>query len=136
MQTYTPQQTAYVGRYALREIGTGKLIGEPHRRIHPRPRLYETEAAAAEAAAEIRWDCQPVLLVAFPEFLVQGWDGERVAFDDHAEAVEWVKRYLADWKQKGDWIGHVDTGRHSYYSVYNECHEGTDAQAIITTRTE
>ena len=58
------QQTAYAGRFALRERTTGKLL-HGGGVIAPRPRLYDTEEAAAEAAAAIDWaDAEVVLLTA------------------------------------------------------------------------
>jgi hypothetical protein len=68
MKTHATNQTAYAGRFAI-ETDTGLLLFGGGV-IAPRPRLYDTEAAATQAAAAINpadWQTgtlTPVLLVA------------------------------------------------------------------------
>lgn len=68
VKTHETNQTAYVGRFAI-ETDTGLLL-HGGGVIAPRPRLYETAAAATQAVAAINptdWQARaltPVLLVA------------------------------------------------------------------------
>ena len=60
--TYETKQRAYVGKFALATID-GKLIHGGGIDA-PRPRLYDTEQAAMQAARSIRWTvCHAVKLV-------------------------------------------------------------------------
>jgi hypothetical protein len=67
MKIHETNQTAYAGRFAI-ETDAGPLL-HGGGVIAPRPRLYETEAAARQAAASINptdWQTgslTPVLLV-------------------------------------------------------------------------
>ncbi len=45
---------AYVGKFSIRDIHTKRLI-RGGGVVAPRPRLYDSEAAATEAARAIRW---------------------------------------------------------------------------------
>ena len=64
---FVTKQTAYAGKYALRNMETGELIGiQTH--YGGRPRLYETHSdARASADCEFSWFCkadvEPVRLV-------------------------------------------------------------------------
>jgi hypothetical protein len=68
MKTHETNQVAYAGRFAI-ETDSGLLL-HGGGVIAPRPRLYETEVAATQAAAAINpadWQARaltPVLLVA------------------------------------------------------------------------
>tara|TARA_Y100001938_G_scaffold149502_1_gene236544 strand:+ start:1131 stop:1334 length:204 start_codon:yes stop_codon:yes gene_type:complete len=61
---YPATDSPYVGMYSVADTETGHLLhgGGIHA---PRPRLYDTAAAAIAAADSILWcKCEPVLLVA------------------------------------------------------------------------
>jgi hypothetical protein len=63
MDTKRTNQTAYVGKYALEEIQTGKLI-HGGGVTAPRPRLYKTEEDVRCACRNLRWaDTKPVRLI-------------------------------------------------------------------------
>ena len=57
-------QSAYAGLYSVADTETGHLLHGGGIQA-PRPRLYDTAAAAIAAADSILWcKCEPVLLVA------------------------------------------------------------------------
>ena len=63
MNEHTTNQTAYAGMYSIRDANTKTLIAGGGI-IAPRPRLYETQTAAIEAATDISWAAaEPVRLV-------------------------------------------------------------------------
>lgn len=63
MKTFTTNQFAHRGKFALMIKATGALV-RGGGVIAPRPRLYDTAAAASQAAYDYDGDdCEPVKLV-------------------------------------------------------------------------
>ena len=64
MNNHITLQSAYAGLFSIRDITTGELI-RGGGVVATRPRLYDTAAASAEAAAAITWTkAEPVRLIA------------------------------------------------------------------------
>ena len=64
VNVFPANQSAYSGRFSVVDTETGHLLHGGGIQA-PRPRLYDTEAAAIAAADSILWcKCEPVLLVA------------------------------------------------------------------------
>jgi hypothetical protein len=64
VNVFPANQSAYSGLYSVADTETGHLLHGGGIQA-PRPRLYDTEAAAIAAADSILWcKCEPVLLVA------------------------------------------------------------------------
>ena len=64
MHDHTTSQTAYAGKFSIRDTATGRLI-HGGGVLAPRPRLYATaEDATAAARDYTHADCEPVRLVA------------------------------------------------------------------------
>ena len=64
VNVFPANQSAYSGLYSVVDTDTGHLLHSVVSQA-PRPRLYQSEAAAIAAADSILWcKCEPVLLVA------------------------------------------------------------------------
>jgi hypothetical protein len=66
---------------------------------------------------------------------VKGWDGYSEEVETYEDAVQAVKDYLQEWKQKGDrilWFSSVgEPDKPNVAFIVNEVGERTDASAMI-----